>query len=186
MPKAQFKKRCTFQDEWLNPEIFPDFANWIRKVNTDVHKSYCKLCHSEIDFNIMGVSANRSHAKGVKHIKLVKAQMMTKEIFSKGASTSTPNIQPQNSNDLNSTTPPAIPDERHSISTTQNSMSSYLIKNGVVRAEIIWALNRIDKQISDRPAGDSSELFPLMFPDSAIARQFHMKKDKLGYVISLV
>lgn len=54
----------------------------------------------------------------------------------------------------------------------------------MTKAEIIWALNKIYTQVSARSASESSDLFATMFPDSTIAKNFNMHKDKLGYVIS--
>jgi hypothetical protein len=53
-----------------------------------------------------------------------------------------------------------------------------------MKAEIIWALNKVLCHLSDRSSSDSCDLFPLMFPDSVIAQKFAMQKDKIAYVIT--
>lgn len=50
-----------------------------------------------------------------------------------------------------------------------------------IKAEIIWAINRIMCHSSLLGGEESSSIFPIMFPDSAIASKLQMKKDKLTY-----
>lgn len=60
----------------------------------------------------------------------------------------------------------------------------YLIKDEVTKAEILWSLNCVMCHTSKRSGGSTSDLFPLMFADSAVAQNFKMHKDKLSYVIT--
>lgn len=61
-------------------------------------------------------------------------------------------------------------------------VSSYMLSQDAMKAEIVWAINRIMCHSSLRGGEESSNLFPIMFPDSAIASKFQMKKDKLAYI----
>lgn len=67
---------------------------------------------------------------------------------------------------------------------SDRKLAGYLIKDEVTKAEILWAMNKVMTHSSDRSSGNSSDLFPLMFPDSIIAQQFKMHKDKLGYMVT--
>lgn len=61
-------------------------------------------------------------------------------------------------------------------------ISSYLLSEGSLKAEIIWAIDRTMRHFSLRDGQESSSLFPIMFSDSEIAGKFQMKKDKLAYI----
>lgn len=63
-------------------------------------------------------------------------------------------------------------------------LGKYLIKDQVTRAEILWALNGVMSHASLRGNANSAQLFPAMFPDSEIAKQFKMQKDKNAYVVT--
>ena len=54
----------------------------------------------------------------------------------------------------------------------------------VLKAEIYWALHTVMSSHSARSTDKVSDLFPKMFPDSPIAKEFSIAKDKMGYVIT--
>ena len=58
------------------------------------------------------------------------------------------------------------------------------ISKEIRKAEIYWALNTVYHHHSVRSASKESQLFPTMFPDSAIAKEFGMSHTKLGYLIN--
>ena len=58
------------------------------------------------------------------------------------------------------------------------------ISKEIRKAEIYWALNKVYHHHSVRSASKESQLFPTMFPDSAIAKEFAMSHTKLGYLIN--
>lgn len=65
-----------------------------------------------------------------------------------------------------------------------STVSNFLVKDDVTRAEIIWALNGVMCHSSLRGNAQSAKLFAHMFPDSQIASRFQMQKDKNAYVVS--
>jgi hypothetical protein len=63
-------------------------------------------------------------------------------------------------------------------------LPSFMVKDTVTRAEIIWAVNGVMSHASLRDSAGASELFHVMFPDSEIASHFKMQKDKSAYVVT--
>ncbi|KAJ8872966.1 hypothetical protein PR048_026582 [Dryococelus australis] len=63
-------------------------------------------------------------------------------------------------------------------------MKPYLIKDEVTEAEIICSLKTFMHHNSKRSGGSSSQLFPLVFANSAVAQNCLMHKDKLSYLIT--
>ena len=51
---------------------------------------------------------------------------------------------------------------------------------GVVKAEILWAIKSVMSHFSFRASGDIRGLFQNMFPDSAIAMDFACGKTKIN------
>ena len=70
------------------------------------------------------------------------------------------------------------------MTTKKSVFEKYLIKEHVVRAEIIWALNGVMSHSSLRSNSNAAQIFQIMFPDSDIAKQFEMQKDKNSYVVT--
>ena len=62
-----------------------------------------------------------------------------------------------------------------------SSIKQFMIGDEVTKAEILWAFFKVS---SDRSEAAASDLFPVIFSDSAIAQKFHMQKDKLAYMIT--
>jgi hypothetical protein len=54
----------------------------------------------------------------------------------------------------------------------------------VTRAEVLWAMNAARQGYSYFSCNESGDLFRKMFPDSKIAENFKMERNKLSYVIS--
>ena len=53
----------------------------------------------------------------------------------------------------------------------------------VANAEIYWALNIVMKHQTYNSSDTMSELFPVKFPDSCIAKEIAIKRTKLQYMI---
>ncbi|KAG1651529.1 Structural maintenance of chromosomes flexible hinge domain-containing protein 1 [Nymphon striatum] len=62
------------------------------------------------------------------------------------------------------------------------SVKSFLIKDDVLRAEILWTLKAVTSHMSFSSSKNMSELLPKMFPDSEIAKQFQCGERKMAYV----
>jgi hypothetical protein len=61
---------------------------------------------------------------------------------------------------------------------------SYLIKDEVMKCEILWIICKIMYHISNRTAGSMTDMFKVMFSDSLIAQKLHLHKDKVGYMFT--
>jgi len=77
-----------------------------------------------------------------------------------------------------------MPGTGNSKSVNRSCMSNYLNRDDVTKAEIIWAMDGIMNHSSLRGRANSASLFPIMFPDSDIARRMKIQKDKTAYVIT--
>lgn len=67
---------------------------------------------------------------------------------------------------------------------TNNAISKFLVSEKATAAEILWAMESVYKHFSLRGAGESSSLFKIMFPDSAIAAKMSLGRTKVGYLIN--
>lgn len=63
------------------------------------------------------------------------------------------------------------------------TLTSYFDKEDVAKATIKWCFHTVLKHLSFRSAAESVPLFASMFPDSAIAKNFKLSKDKVAYTI---
>ncbi|XP_062564961.1 uncharacterized protein LOC134227461 [Armigeres subalbatus] len=64
------------------------------------------------------------------------------------------------------------------------ALKKFLLKDNVVIAEILWALEAIHTHKSYRSAGTDTVLFKRMFPDSDIAAKMEMGRTKVGYLLT--
>jgi len=69
-------------------------------------------------------------------------------------------------------------------SSKQVTLTNFLIKGQVTRAEILWALQGVMLHSLLRSLEHSVELFPVMFPDSDITSRMRMHKDKNAYIVT--
>ena len=65
----------------------------------------------------------------------------------------------------------------------QSSIKPVLQKENVTRAEIMWALEILMNNYSDRSCVGKDQLFSSIFPDNSIAQKFQLGKMKASYVI---
>ena len=66
--------------------------------------------------------------------------------------------------------------------TVSSSLATYISKNDVLKAEILWTLKIVTAHFSYRSCKDSNQLFQAMFPDSAIAQKFTCGEKKAAYM----
>lgn len=155
MPKGN----CVFSAVWLEKE---EYKQWIAPAKENKHAFYCKVCKRNVDVRAMGETAVASHAKGKKHSELVKASA------------------------------PAVPlsdffhrqeSSRKAASTASAGVAvSSFSGSDVLRAEVLWTINTVNKHNSFRSAEENSKLFAVMFPDSAIAANFRCGETKTRYL----
>jgi|GEM_PF-5293152 len=65
------KKKCQFQDDWLQD---PLFSGVIKKCEKNNFGAYCILCCKEINLSNMGKMALISHFQGKKHQEKIAAK----------------------------------------------------------------------------------------------------------------
>lgn len=172
--------KTSFQARWLDN---PDFKNWLRAVDHSKFKAYCSLCKTSFDVANAGKSDVTKHKKGQKHSALespLEKGTQSTLSFSSNVSKSTINsdeVPPNAANDPN-------PSEQVPPKFVNNPMMKFRLQNEVIDAEILWAINRVLCHSSTRASESQTGLFKVMFPDSHIAAEFNMKKDKIAYAIT--
>lgn len=67
-------------------------------------------------------------------------------------------------------------------STASPTVSQFATRNDTLKAETYWTLRTVTQHCSYKSNDDVSKLFPLMFPDSALARQFTCGERKSSYI----
>ena len=63
------------------------------------------------------------------------------------------------------------------------AISSYLVKDNVLTAEVLWALKTVLSHYSCSSSDNNDKLFQRMFPDSQIAADYASGKTKCSYLI---
>lgn len=60
--------KCKFQESWL---MVDQWKMWLRL--KDDYTASCQLCKKSFDVSHSGISAIKSHEKGIKHVQFVKS-----------------------------------------------------------------------------------------------------------------
>ena len=167
---------CAFNQQWLRK---PEYAKWIREEKETKYSCFCCLCKKKIDLRVMGESALKSHAKGKKHIELLKASepAVPMSCFLKSAKTSSAVAA---STDSSVSSPQQLNLTEQTGSVPRVKMTDFCTKTDTLKAEILWTLKIVNAHNSFRSCEDS--VFASMFPDSAIARNFKCGETKSRYL----
>ncbi|KAH8010092.1 hypothetical protein HPB51_024767 [Rhipicephalus microplus] len=152
--------------------------------------------------NVLLFSANAKQAKTAQHVKLEESLLIWfKEVTAAGVNidgkvlrekadeialalhidgfqASATNASAKCSEDRT-----VAPEEPAPTTSAKTSMSGFLLKSAVTKAEIMWCLNAVATHGSFRSTAASASLFPLMFPGCEVAEKLHPGKDKVGYTI---
>ena len=118
----------------------------------------------------MGIAGVRRHAEDQREGKLSKHNMIMKSMKSQKSLEESTHKKATDQ-----------PKEKKEVKKKQSTIKT--ISKEMRKAEIYWALNTVYHHHSVRSASKESQLFPTMFPDSAIAKVFGMSHTKLGYLI---
>lgn len=197
--------KCHFQDFWLQN---PEFNSWLCKQPTNKFQARCSLCNKNFDISSNSISSLRRHATGKTHsafaLPLQNGTQSTLNALhqrqndalvsetatsigeSNSSNTTASSTNDQNpSSTVNDQTPPtpSLTANKHVVVSIQPSIRLQQ-RSEVTRAEIYWSISRVINHSSTRSAEKDTELFPLMFPDSEIASQMSMKKDKIAYTVT--
>ncbi|XP_070554389.1 uncharacterized protein [Ptychodera flava] len=183
--------KCVFNDLWLKQ---PEYLGWLERAQ-DKSSAKCKLCEKTFDVSNMGEAALKSHAKGVKHQALVgqkqKASgLKIKDFFAQSSSdvkSSTYSKPSTSSSDFLTShsqlsMSSAMSFKMPSIKPVTSSLTAFVSKNDVLRAEVLWTLKVVKSHYSFNSCGDIQQLFSRMFPDSEIAKQFTCGERKCAYL----
>ena len=156
-----------YRDEW--PEKYSITLgnghkfHWISRGKKDSRRSiYCLLCNTEFSAAHAGAGAITQHIKGKKHTEKAENKKNS--------------VRLEVSNNAKEVEKDAEPEAGPS-----NTMTGFLSSEAVTRAEIIWTLQGVRTHLSYRSTASSATIFKDMFPDSAIASQVQLGKDKVAY-----
>ena len=142
----------------------------------------------------MGNVALYSHMHGKKHEEKIKTANEIKNYFKKcnigdkstNSKTSTSvtekdevGIKEPENNHVDLTGLEAKEEDSKHMQTT---ITQGMINSDVLKSEIIWTFFAVTKGYSNNSANDLNETFGVMFPDSSIASNFQLGKDKLKYL----
>lgn len=175
-------KKAFFNPLWLIHEHFPEYASWIAKVENNKTQAYCKVCKKTLNLSNMGKQALSSHSSGTFHQKTLQAtqQLSIESFFRKKVQESTTS-NPSTSNSsmsetLTSNSSGQIPckNESNQMSTAKPNLESYVLKEDVSRAEIIWSLQLVMTKMSFNSCQNINKIFQLMFPQNPVAIQFSL------------
>ncbi|XP_067143074.1 uncharacterized protein [Centruroides vittatus] len=183
------RKQTRFNLQWLDPAIHPEFNSWLGTVKDDDTKAFCRICCKVFSLSNMGKCALISHANSSSHVEIKR---------SKSEQTSLVRfLTPTNSNSSNSQQnvceTASVVEEKSKIINEQSLIKStflsstltpFVIKDDVIKAEITWALAVVKKKMSLNSCTDIKNIFKKMFPDSSIATQFQLGPDKASYIIN--
>jgi hypothetical protein len=172
------KNKCIFSAKWLSQE---SYKPWLKEFKGDKQKCLCSLCDKLIDIGTMGESALKSHMKSERHKnradvrndnECIKSFFAQKPCGSPQA-LSTPK-QDANNNELCTPAPPTQP----SVPCHTTALTNFIVKDTVLRAEILWTLRLIATHQSYKSSENTDKLFKEMFPDSKVATQFRCGERK--------
>lgn len=172
-------KKTKFNSQWLDPDLYPQFKDWLSDVPDNINQAYCKVCRKSFELSNMGIGALNSHyLKSTIHERCLKAKSHQKPII---------NIFAGNSDTHNKISPAVEISEASGSCEPSNktsNLNSYFLKDDVLKAECLWAMHVVTKKMSYNSCSDISEIFQIMFPDSTIAKQFKLGYSKVAYLVS--
>ena len=156
---------CTFQDSWLTRDVYKD---WILKTGEKTMVK-CRFCQKAFSIGAMGESALKSHMKGSKHASLAKKHDDTVSQHDASFFVAAASSGSKDREDVN-------------VKAQKVQQELSVVKEDVLKAEILWILRTIEAHHSYRSNEGVSDLFRIMFPDSGIAKQFGCSQSKTAYI----
>lgn len=192
----------TFQNTWTNKTAHPIWSQFIRRVPNDPHSVYCSWCRKAFSVRSMGAQAIRSHEKSKGHCKeamKMKTQAVfftkptninsndtvdfTDSIYTQVTDQSQASSSQQAVDQSKANIDPQAVDQSKARSSQVNvQLDAFTMRDDVLKAELLWTLNAVSNNHSFRSADENTKLMKEMFPDSRIAQQFSMGRDKFTYL----
>lgn len=154
-----------FQSSWIEK------YSWIKEDVGNRNSVFCKLCLKSFSLSNMGITAIISHMKGKKHTTINNAQKESYNV--KNMIMTTDNVNANQSSIINNCT----------LSTKKQNISTFIERDNVTRAEVIWALSCIENHLSMSAGGRCVEIMKYMYPDSEITSNIQLQRAKLTYVL---
>jgi hypothetical protein len=159
--------------------------SWLEKIDSDGNSVkrwlkqgsspstlICKLCKTdELTCANKGWQAIEQHMSNKKHRDNLKLIKENSTFITRIESSSAPLQQSSSSSTI-------------SLVTLAHQPKKISFTDQVTRAETLWAINVTRHGFSYRSCDDIGDLFRNMFPDSQIAENYKMERNKLSYVIS--
>ncbi|CAH0549771.1 unnamed protein product [Brassicogethes aeneus] len=199
MSKRTIRGQTLYNKEWETR--FP----WLESHPQDQYAARCKWCnHCSIAVASMGITAIKSHEKGNKHGRASEAYKKTVPLInqwivrpkilptkdsepSSSKSADDPSIGNQSLAECKKTqmdllqgpASQSVPNDHQ-----KKTLEFYLIKKSVAAAEIRWCLQTVISHRSLRNSEKDCILMKAIFPDSKIAENLRLKKDKICYGIT--
>ena len=81
---AYSSRKTLFNEQWVDPQLYPEFAGWLKGLSGDKTKAFCAICRKSFALSNMGREAVNSHARGTTHQKvkeLKKSQPSLQSFF---------------------------------------------------------------------------------------------------------
>ena len=153
------KGSCRFNSKWAACETYKD---WLRPFKSDSRKALCILCDKLIDLSNMGESALRSHCKSSKHVgnvdrhKRNTGSVMTSFFQPAESKMAEDDRAADDRSEL--TIPPPTQSQSVSQPCSTSGISSFVAKDEVTKAEILWTLKLICTHQSYKSSADSDKL----------------------------
>ena len=178
------RNKCVFSRKWLSHNNY----SWVRECKEDKYKALCTVCNKTFNIGGMGESALKSHMKSEKHksnqastsgvqIKsFLAAKPPANDILSNDNTSCGSGPGSDNASELTIVPPPQQAQVAQSSAQGQSRISTYLSKDDVLKAEILWTLTAHNSYKSNENVGN---VLQAMFTDSEIAAKFSCGEKKL-------
>ena len=163
--------KCVFNRKWLTDQ---KYKSSVREFKSDKHSAICCLCNKIIDLGKMGENAMISHTKSKKHIQCTPATTTT-PIAAAFKSAPKTSVDPIHSTcSASELTIPLPTDDTQSGNillpqANTATLDLFVSRNDTLKAEILWE-HTVTQHCSFKFSDDVSKVFPIMFPDSGIAK----------------
>ena len=161
----------TFLKEW---RTYPKFKDWLREDKSDKTKFRCCVCGVSRKISTTGQCALSIHAGGKRHLEVVNNRNNFFKVIEKPSSSSAAGSS-EKEEDINSSNASVS-------SKTQLELS--VAGTDTTTAHIRWVLKCVKSGFSSRSCDNLGQLMAVMFPDSKIAQNFKLGKDKFAYVVN--
>ena len=184
------RNKCLFSRKWLSNKDY----SWVREYKEDKYKALCSICNKTFDIGAMGESALKSHMKSEKHKSNQACTSGIKMTTFLAVKTLTNNIQPDDSansglcSDSGSECTIVPPQARAQVapSLLQSQMSTYVNKDDVLKAEILWTLHSVTAHNSYKSNENVGKFYRQCFQTVQLLQSSHVERKKLLTCLCLV